>query len=122
MEKPDSVTIESLEQFSRLLRTSTVGVFWSVHCEIGPDWIGGGRDVELLCDGKHLSGEFCDRLISAIIAAASIPGDSDDSVISGEGEISCCDTKLILEFEWNAAVPYDFPHDSGHGRVELLID
>lgn len=69
----------------------------------------------------RLSGSLSDKLISAIITAASIPGESPDSVISGEGEVSIQAEKLMLDFEWTAAVPYDYPHDSGHGMVELSM-
>ena len=119
MDKPDSVSIESHLQFRELLRTSCVSVAWSVRCEIGPDWMGGGRDVKLFQNGNQLSGTHCDKLISAIIAAASIPSESSDSVISGEGEISLHNEKLMLEFEWDDTVPYDCTRNSGHGTVEL---
>ena len=120
MNKPDSVSLESFSQFRELLRASCVDVVWFVRCEIGPDWIGGGRDVQLFQNGNQLSGTYCHSLISAIITAASIPAESTDSVISGEGEISLRNGKLMLEFEWNDTVPYGCTRNSGNGTVELV--
>jgi hypothetical protein len=119
MNKPDSTSIETSSQLRELLGNSCIDVVWFVRCEIGPDWIGGGRDVQLFQNGNRLSGTCCENLISAIIAAASIPSESSDSVISGEGEITLHDEKLTLEFEWNDTVPYDDTRNSGHGSVEL---
>ncbi|MGJ8676126.1 MAG: hypothetical protein ACSHX0_01270 [Akkermansiaceae bacterium] len=119
MTQPDSISIESLSQFHELLSEACVDVFWFVRCEIGPDWIGSSREVQLLHSGKPLSGPFSDKLILAIISAANIPSESSDSVISGEGEILLRDEKLILDFEWSDTVPYAISHESGHGTVEL---
>ena len=119
MNEPASVSVESLSQLRELLRNSCVDVVWFVRCEIGPDWIGGGRDIQLYQNGDQLSGTCCDDLISAIITAASIPSESSESVISGEGKLSLRDEELTLEFEWNDTAPYDDPRNSGNGTVEL---
>ena len=121
MAPPNSISIESLPRLLGILRASSLHVVWCVRCEIGPDWIGGGREIQLLLKGQKVSGKYCDELISAIITAAAIPGQANDSVISGEGEVSLQDNNVMLEFEWNEAVPYDAPRDSGRGRVALSL-
>lgn len=119
MIKPDSISIDSPSQLRELLRKACVDVVWFVRCEIGPDWIGGGREVQLFHNAIRLSGNYCCNLISEITTAASIPSESSDSVISGEGKISLHDEKLVFEFEWYDTVPYDYARNSGHGTVEL---
>jgi hypothetical protein len=122
MNEPDSISLESLAQLHELLGMANVYVVWFVHCEIGPSWIGGGREIQLVHNGKRISGGFSDDLISAIIVALSIPEGSSDSVITGEGEISLRNQKLLMEYEWNDTVPYDECRNSGKGEVELLLD
>jgi len=121
MNEPQAIIIESLSQVYELLRVSCIDVDWVVRCDIGPDWIKGGRDIKLFYNDKQLLGAFCDTLISAIIKAAAIPSHSEDAVITGEGELLLQNKKLILNYDWNEAVPYDYPRDGGHGTVELSI-
>ena len=111
--------VDAYDEQAQGRENSCVDVVWFVRCEIGPDWIGGGRDIQLYQNGDQLSGTCCDDLISAIITAASTPSESSESVISGEGKLSLRDEKLTLEFEWNDTAPYDDPRNSGNGTVEL---
>ena len=121
MNETEAIIIESLSQLHELLRISCIDVTWFVRCDIGPDWTEGGRDIQLFYEDKQLLGSFCDTLTSTIITAASIPSHSADAVITGEGELSLQTKKLVLNYEWSEAIPYDYPRDSGHGTVELSI-
>ena len=123
MNDSDPISIENLQELRNLIGSAQLGVAWSVQCEVGPGWIGGGREVRLIHDGTQLSPTaFREKLISAIITAAAIPNETADSGIFGEGEIFFHKEKLMLEFEWTRAIPYDDPTDSGFGTVELSMD
>ena len=40
-------------------------------------------------------------------------------VVFALGNVSFCDAKLMLGFEWEYTVPYDDTRNSGRGSVEL---
>lgn len=120
--KLPTIEIESFQQLLQRIEGTCLYVVWDVRCDIGPEWIGGGRKIRLLIDGRPIADSaFCDRLKSAIVSAAAIPLETTNTVISGEGEISLVGARLILEFEWSEAKPYDYPCNQGGGVVEIVI-
>jgi hypothetical protein len=59
-------------------------------------------------------------LKNALVVALQIPDKSIDAVIYGEGEITREESTLVVNFEWDEAVPFQYSRDSGTGKVQLV--
>jgi hypothetical protein len=121
MQQPDSITIDSLASLLGHLDRSEFWVKWEVLCNIGPEWIGGGRSICFYLDRRPLAeNPFHDRLRLIAIGVLDIPAESPDAIISGEGEIQQVNDTLEIEFEWWKAIPYMNPCDRSYGRRTLI--
>ena len=125
MQQTDPINIDNLATLLGHLDRSEFWVKWDVLCDIGPEWIGGGRSIYFYLDRQPLAeNPFHDRLRLTAIRVLDIPTASHDSVISGEGAIQQVNDTLEIEFEWSKAIPYMNPCDRGYGRrifIDLLL-
>ena len=119
---PEQTTeIADVDTLVRLVDQDRVGVDWTVTSTIGPGWIGSSRELSFYVDGKPIAeNALARRLTNALIEALSIPETSEDHVISGEGDLRRRGTLIEVVYDWSAAIPYDFPSDSGSGVVALI--
>ncbi|MCA9032493.1 MAG: hypothetical protein KDA66_16875, partial [Planctomycetaceae bacterium] len=94
---------------------------WHVRCDIGPDWIGAGREIRFYLEQRPLAGNsFHQYLKDILVQALSIPDECPDAVINGYGTITRVLDVLEIEYEWSEAVPYMDPRESRFGKVEFL--
>lgn len=115
------VVVEQLETLLALIEQADFWVKWEVRCQIGPEWIGGGRSIQFYLARRPLADTpLHDRLKHALVEALRVPEASEDAVICGEGTIIRKGDVLEIEFEWSAAAPYMYPHDGGHGTAALI--
>jgi hypothetical protein len=115
------IVVERLEALLALIEQAEFWVKWEVRCEIGPEWIGGGRSIQFYLARQPLANTpLHDRLKHALVESLRVPETSEDAVISGEGTITRKGDVLDIEYEWSAAVPYMYSHDSGHGTATLM--
>jgi hypothetical protein len=121
MQQPDPIIIDNFAMLLRHLEKSEFWVKWEVRCEIGPDWIGGGRSIYFYLDRRPLAENlFHDRLRLKLIQVLDIPAESPDEIVSGEGEIQQVNDTLEIEFEWWKAIPYANPGERGYGRKTFI--
>jgi len=121
MNDTQPIVVEELEALLALIEQADFWVKWVVRCEIGPEWIGGGRFIQFYLARQPLANTpLHDRLKHALVESLRVPETSGDAVISGGGTITRKGDALEIEFEWSAAVPYMYPHDSGHGTAALM--
>lgn len=115
------IVVEQLETLLALIEQADFWVNGEVRCEIGPEWIGGGRFIQFYLARQPLADTpLHDRLKQALVESLRIPETSEDAVVSGEGTITRKGDVLEIDFEWSSAVPYMYPDDGGHGIVALL--
>jgi hypothetical protein len=121
MSDTQPIVVEQLEALLALIEQAEFWVKWEVLCEIGPEWIGGGRFIQFYLALQPLADTpMHDRLKHALVESLGIPETSGDAVVSGEGTITRNGDVLEIEFEWSATVPYMYPHDGGHGAAVLM--
>ena len=114
--------MNSLDELISEMRTKSLTVKWTVRCAIGPDWIGGGRNICFYLDNIPLpDSEFHNDLIGLIIDKLAIPSDSGDKVIKGKGTLKYFDSKLLVEYSTEANIPYDMAFEFNRGK-EVLIE
>lgn len=117
-----SIKITTLAELLSKMEESELWVEWRVRCEIGPDWIGGGRSIQFYLGDFPLSETpFHTRLKSMLIQQLAIPEESADAVIYGEGGIRRVRNRLEIEYEWYESVPFMSARNRGDG-TEKLID
>ena len=121
MNDAQPIVVEHLEALLALIEQAEFWVKWEVRCEIGPEWIGGGRLIQFYLARQPLADTpMHDQLKHALVESLRIPETSGDAVVSGEGTINRKGDVLEIEFEWSAAVPYMNSHDGGHGTASLM--
>ena len=117
----EKISIHNIKSLvNHMNQNQEFGVWWTVLCDIGPDWIGSSREVCFVLEGKPLSdNEFHRHLKDQLIKLANIPEKSSSHVINGEDDILLQEGKLIVEYWWTAAIPYQDPDQSGDGKGTL---
>ncbi|MGP1387734.1 MAG: hypothetical protein ACTS2F_29620 [Thainema sp.] len=119
--KSDAVVIADLQSLLDQIESSDLWVKWVVRCQIGPDWIGGGRLIQFYLDHRPLADtQLHHQLKDALVRVLNIPDASSDAVISGEGTVTYKHNTLEIEYEWSEAVPYMDAHNSGFGTAVLV--
>lgn len=115
--------IDEPEQLRHALDAGQTGqVRWTVRPEIGPDWIGGGRTVEVLLDSVVLAQTpFLTALCVALCAAVPVPETSEDDVIKADGELTWSAAGWVVQYDGHRAVPYDWPRPIA-GTVVFAVD
>lgn len=118
-EQPDE--IRDLDALVGLVDQDRISVSWTVTSAIGPEWIGSTRKVSFYVDGIPVpENPLIQRLANVLIEAILIPETSENRVISGEGDLRRRGSLIEIVYEWSAAIPYDWPSDSGSGVVTLI--
>ena len=102
------------------MKTKSLTVEWIVKCEIGPDWIGGGRSICFYLDNNplgdtNLHQELKDQLIKKI----NIPSESEKYIIKGEGNLKIENLDLIIEYSTESNIPYDTEVEFHDGKEVL---
>lgn len=121
MSDTEPIVVDDLATLFALIQSCKCWVSWEVRCDIGPEWICGGRSIQFHLDQRPLADTpVHNQLKDALITALSIPANSSDAVIRGEGTITCNQNTLEVEYEWSEAVPYMDSRDSGIGNAHLL--
>jgi hypothetical protein len=121
MSDTEPILVDDFATLFALIQSSDFWVKWEVRCDIGPEWIGGGRSIQFYLDQRPLADTpVHNQLKDALINALTIPDNSSDAVISGEGTITRLQNALEIEYEWSEAVPYMDSRDSGFGKALLL--
>ena len=101
------IVVDELETLLALIEQAVFLVQWEVRCEIGPEWIGGGRFIQFYLARQPLANTpVHDRLKHALVESLGVPETSGNAVVHGEGTITHKGDVLEIEFEWSAAVPY----------------
>lgn len=112
------IKIEKFDKLKSLMKSMDFFVKWIVTSDIGPDWIGSTREIKFYLDEFILyETEFCKSLKYKLIDTLSIPSESKDHVIIGDGDITLKDNRLEIYYEWYAAIPYQDPDESKEGKV-----
>jgi hypothetical protein len=121
MNETQPIFVENLELLLALIEQAKFWVEWQVRCDLGPEWIGGGRVIQFYLAHQPLANTpLHDELKQALIETLNIPETSGDAVIRGEGTVFRTGNLLEIEFEWSAAVPYLDPHDGTCGTATLI--
>lgn len=121
MNDTQPIVVEQLVALLALIEQADFRVKWEVRCEIGPEWIGGGRFIQFYLALQPLANTpMHDRLKHALVESLRIPETCGDAVVSGEGTITRKGDVLEIEYDWSAAVPYMYPQDGGHGTATLM--
>jgi hypothetical protein len=121
MSNEKELVVEDLDSLLELIQQCEFWVEWYVKCEVGPDWLGGGRSITFYLDNSPLAEtRIHSQLKNALVVALQIPDKSIDAVIYGEGEITREESTLVVNFEWDEAVPFQYSRDSGTGKVQLV--
>jgi hypothetical protein len=122
MQETEPITVADLNVFTQLVEQDRVCVAWSVLSEIGPEWIGSRCEIKFFVDDTAMAdNEFTKQLANRLVAGLGIPATSKDHVISGEGDLRRSGTAIEVVYDWNKAVPYDEPVETGSG-VSCLVD
>ncbi|MDJ1497636.1 hypothetical protein QNI19_32150 [Cytophagaceae bacterium DM2B3-1] len=112
--------INSIQELKSVLKSKALTVKWTVRCDIGPDWIGGGRNVKLYLDNELLDdSEFHNMLIQSLITTLNIPLSTVDDVIDGNGDIKIINSNLVVRYSTQSYTPYDWPKQD-KGEIILL--
>lgn len=113
--------IHTIEELKSELKSKNFSVEWKVHCEIGPDWIGGGRNVCFYLDNQPLGEtEFHSMLINQLVSKINIPSSSEEHVIEGEGELNIINSELVVKYTITSNIPYDMAFNYESGEVALV--
>lgn len=100
-----------------LRRGQRVRVTWDVRPVIGPEWIGGGRRIDVFIDDEQLVGEGAERLKAVLVDWAHLPAESERDVIKGEADVELNSSVLELDYSWSVAIPYEFAGSEDEGRT-----
>ena len=122
MERPPRHSPASIAELLATIAGKSFTVQWVVRTEIGPEWIGGGREIHFSVDGQLLD-EACPVyavLRDALIARLGVPESADDACIDGEGEISIFGNILRIDYDVHTAVPY--MDGSSEGGTTTLLE
>lgn len=113
--------IRDLDALVGLVDQDRIAVAWTVTSALGPEWIGSTRHVSFYVNGIPLpENPLIQRLVDVLVEAILIPETSKDRVISGEGKLRRRGNLIEMVYEWSAAIPYDWPSDSGSCVVTLI--
>lgn len=115
------MTINSAAELVQVLQSHSLTATWQVKSDIGPGWIGGGRKVTLLVDDEELTDSpFYQQLLEKLIEAVPIPVDGGDYMIEGEGTFKIEGTALVMEYDTESTIPYDWNFKDDSGKVTVL--
>ncbi|MFD1605897.1 hypothetical protein ACFSJW_04775 [Flavobacterium artemisiae] len=104
--------MNSIEELKKELENKTLSVKWKILSEIGPDWIGSSRTITFYLDNAPLEDNaFCKQMTDKLIEVIEIPSTSEDHVITGEGTFVLQGADLLIEYQIEAAIPYDYNFD-----------
>lgn len=111
----------TFDDLTSLLNTSELTVEWEVLSDIGPNWIGSIRTLKFCIENTPIETiGILEQLENNIIERLAIPERSEDAVINGHGEISLKTTRLKLDYEWDAWIPYaTLPEKEESGCIEI---
>lgn len=117
---PEMITIDSFSALQSAIGPHSVSLKWTVYPTIGPSWIGSYREITVRVDGESAGeNEFWEKMINWVVEKLEIPATSEDILIEGFGEIIWKEGILILEYEEDGSIPYDWPSKRSSG--ELVI-
>lgn len=115
------IDINNSRELHQKMKSMDFFVEWRVTSDIGPDWIGSFREINFYLDDFMLKeNQFCKELKEKLIQIIAIPSESQDHVITGEGDITIDGNSLMLDYSWEAAIPYQDPDQSEAGTVLFL--
>lgn len=115
------VLVEDFATLLSLMEQGELLVEWQVRCDIGPDWIGGGRKIQFSLNRRRLAeSPVRSQLMEALLRVVDIPESSADALIMGEGEITHERDSLILDYDWNEGIPYWDTRAQDSGTVVLM--
>jgi len=101
-----------------LKRGQRVSVTWDLRPVIGPEWLGGGRKIDVFVDGKLLlEGEWAERLKSVVAEWTGLPEESEREIITGEADVELNGSVLELDYSWSVAIPYQYGGGEDEGRA-----
>ena len=123
MTDPDPVWLETFAALRERLEEDTLGVDWVVRSDIGPGWIGGGREFDFAFEKSGTLDRACPvhaRLAQALVEALQLPESFGDEMMTGEGEFELSASQLKLRYEFTPAVPYE--HGRSEGGLTTLLD
>jgi hypothetical protein len=113
--------VNSIKDLKVELKSKSFKVTWQVRCDIGPDWIGGGRNICFYLDGKPLDdSEFHRMLIDQLINKLHIPASSEEQVIKGDGDIQIVNSELVVKYSTVSNIPYDMEFQFENGEIVLM--
>jgi hypothetical protein len=117
---PPAATLALRDLVAQIRAGQAVDVVWSVHPEIGPGWIGGGRSVSMSLDGQALpvSVPVHQALWAVLIVRLAIPAESPETVLCGEGTLRIAGDLLVVDYTWSDTPMYEDGH-SGEATVAL---
>lgn len=112
------IEVESFEKLKSLMKNMEFSVHWNVTSDIGPSWIGSSRTIEFYLDDFTLNEtKFCKNLQDKLVETLSIPSQSKDHVITGDGDITLKEGQLEINYYWYSSIPYQNPDESKRGKV-----
>ena len=115
---PETISIQSYEELLEKMKSQEFSVSWRVTSDVGPDWIGSWREITFSMSGVTLTKTpFILTLEKNIIDRVPIPEKSKDYVIYGRGDLMLTKNLLAMEFDWEAAYPYDEAHFYADGKI-----
>ena len=115
MGAPTSMSWDDL--LRALRRGQRVRVTWDVRPCIGPEWIGGGRRIDVFVDDATVEGEGAERLTAALVEWAGLPEEREREVITGEADIELNGAVLELDYGWSVAIPYEYGGGEDEGQA-----
>ncbi|MEO1593398.1 MAG: hypothetical protein AAFU71_19210 [Cyanobacteria bacterium J06632_22] len=117
----DLIAIQDLDGLLTHMQQATLWVEWQVRCAVGPDWLGGERTLQFYLDQRPLTDSPLHRALQrALIEVVHIPAHRSRTVITGEAEVRSELGRLLVDWEWSEAAPYEYPRGSGSGTATLV--
>lgn len=91
---------------------------WKVLSAIGPNWIGGDREMWLTDRGEAMAETaFVLIFFSFVADRLGIPAEGDMHVIEGEATLKLVGENCVIEFQTEANIPYDWEVIEDEGVV-----
>lgn len=115
--------MNSIDELKKELKNKTLTVRWKVLSEIGPEWIGSSRNITFYLDEVSLEdSDFCHFMTGKLIEVMEIPSTSKDEVITGYGIFMLRDSELIIQYETESNIPYDYEFNFDNGVKTFITN
>lgn len=115
--------MNSIQELKKELENKTLTVKWKVLCDIGPGWIGSSRTITFYLDKLQFEDTaFCNFMTNKLIEVMEIPSKSEDHVITGSGIFILQGADLIIQYEIESNIPYDYEFNFDNGAKTFLTN